>query len=249
MTPLEWEATYLQHLNTMAREFLKKRSYEWIWKTYKAHRSSLLTENIHATVSQLQLSTVSDEHPQRTALSWQSRDAETYSLNFRLVTGFVCLPVSVSLFGSVMRRRLVRNDATQKAAVRPRALHHLLFLPIASFVQTPICQSFYRSMRAWLLRLLRAQSLLLQSAVTGIFHLILPAALWPWGQLILWQKCVPQILPGRGGYQDGRRTRLTNLRPSCHYCLEILGASISLEFQGLYRNSFTFTFTFTFMNN
>jgi hypothetical protein len=36
--------------------------------------------------------------------------------------------------------------------------------------------------------------------------LILPAALWPWGWLILWQKWVPGIFPGVKG---GRHVRLT----------------------------------------
>jgi len=71
-----------------------------------------------------------------------------------------------------MRRRLVRNDATQKAAVRPSALHNLLFFSLASFVQTLICQSVYRSMRAWLLRV---QSLHLQSAVIDILQSFNPS--------------------------------------------------------------------------
>jgi hypothetical protein len=42
--------------------------------------------------------------------------------------------------------------------------------------------------------------------------IILPIALWPWGQLILQQKWVPGVFPGGKG---GRCVRLTTLSPCC----------------------------------
>ena len=48
--------------------------------------------------------------------------------------------------------------------------------------------------------------------------IILPAAPWPWGRLILWQKWVPGMFPGgKGGWCVG----LTTLPPSGADCLEI----------------------------
>jgi hypothetical protein len=78
-------------------------------------------------------------------------------------------------------------------------------------------------------------------------HLILPAALMPRGQLNLWQKWVPGILPGG---KDGRCVGLATLQPSCTDCLEILGASTSWNPKGpsrpvvgelyLYHNTFRY---------
>jgi hypothetical protein len=48
--------------------------------------------------------------------------------------------------------------------------------------------------------------------------IILPAALWSWVRLSLWQKWVPGVFPGGKG---GRCVGLSTLPPSCADCLEI----------------------------
>jgi hypothetical protein len=77
---------------------------------------------------------------------------------------------------------------------------------------------------SWLLHSATSQQVmgLIPDGVTGVFiDLILPTTLWPWGQLILWQKWVPGMPPeGLGSRCIGLKTLL----PTCANCLEIPGA-------------------------
>jgi hypothetical protein len=70
--------------------------------------------------------------------------------------------------------------------------------------------------------------------------IILPAALWPWVRLSLWQKWVPGIFSGGKG---GRWVGLTTLPPSCADCLKIWvpqPPETLRACQGLYWDCFTF---------
>jgi hypothetical protein len=79
-------------------------------------------------------------------------------------------------------------------------------------------------------------------------YLILPAELWIFGRLSLWQKWVPGIFLG---VKSGRRVRLTTSLPSAD-CPENVGVSTShnsMSLHGLLRDSFTITLQQPKFNN